>query len=46
MINENKLDPAETIFVDDTEANMSGAKEAGLHIAQIRPGRSILDIEW
>ena len=46
VINENKLDPAETIFVDDSEANIAGAKEAGLHIAHIRPGTSILDIEW
>jgi len=46
VINENKLDPAETIFVDDTEANMAGAKEAGLHVAHIRPNTTILDIEW
>ena len=46
VINENKLNPAETIFVDDTEANMTGAKEAGLHIAHIRPHTSILDMEW
>jgi putative hydrolase of the HAD superfamily len=46
VIDENKLNPAETIFVDDTEVNMTGAKEAGLHIAHIRPGTSILDIEW
>jgi glucose-1-phosphatase len=46
VIDENKLDPAETIFVDDTEANMSGAREAGLHIAHIKPNSSILDIEW
>lgn len=46
VINENKLDPAETIFVDDSEVNMSGALEAGLQIAHIRPGTSILDLEW
>jgi putative hydrolase of the HAD superfamily len=46
VIEENDLDPAETIFVDDTEANMTGAKEAGLHVAHIRPNTTILDIEW
>ena len=46
VIDENKLDPGETIFVDDTESNMIGAKEAGLHLAHIRPHTSILDIEW
>jgi glucose-1-phosphatase len=46
VINENKLDPAETLFVDDTESNMTGAKEAGLQITHIVPGTSILDIGW
>ena len=46
VIDENNLDPKETIFVDDTEANMTGAKEAGLHIAHIHPNISILDMEW
>jgi len=46
VIEENKLDPAETIFIDDTEANMSGAKETGLHVALLRPDTSIMDFEW
>ena len=46
VINENKLDPNETLFVDDTESNMAGAKEVGLQVAHIRPGTSILDLEW
>jgi glucose-1-phosphatase len=46
VINENKLDPAETIFVDDTAVNMTGAKQAGLRVAHIAPGTSILDLEW
>ena len=46
VINENKLLPAETLFVDDTDANMTGAKEAGLQVLHIRPGISILDTEW
>jgi HAD superfamily hydrolase (TIGR01509 family) len=46
VINENKLDPAETIFIDDTEANMAGAKEAGLQVYHLTPGKSILELEW
>jgi putative hydrolase of the HAD superfamily len=46
VINENKLDPAETLFVDDSEANIAAAKEAGLSVVHIIPGKSILDIEW
>ena len=46
VINENNLDPAETIFIDDTEVNMSGAKEAGLHVYHLKPGKTIMDMEW
>jgi glucose-1-phosphatase len=46
VIKENKLDPGETLFVDDTEGNLAGAKQAGLHVAHIKPGTSILDLEW
>jgi glucose-1-phosphatase len=46
VITENNLNPAETLFVDDTESNVTGAKEAGLQVAHIIPGRSIMDIEW
>jgi len=46
VIEENNLDPAQTIFIDDTEANMSGAKETGLHVALLRPDTSIMDFEW
>ncbi|MDP4262751.1 MAG: HAD family phosphatase [Bacteroidota bacterium] len=46
VINENKLNPAETLFVDDTAANMTAAKEAGLQVSHIVPGTSILDIKW
>ena len=46
VVNENKLDPAETLFVDDTEKNMVGAKEAGLQTFHIAKDASISDIEW
>ncbi len=46
VINENKLDPAETLFLDDTKKNMVGAKEAGLQVFHIARDASILAIEW
>ncbi len=46
VIDENKLDPAETLFVYDTESNMEGARQAGLQVAHIVPGTSIMDLEW
>jgi putative hydrolase of the HAD superfamily len=46
VIKENKLVPAETIFIDDTEANMAGATEAGLQIYHLTGGKTILDIKW
>jgi glucose-1-phosphatase len=45
VIHENKLNPAETLFVDDTAVNMVAAKEAGLRVFHIVPGTTILDIE-
>ena len=46
VINENKLDPTQTLFVDDSEANISGAQEAGLSVLHIKPGITILDAAW
>jgi HAD superfamily hydrolase (TIGR01509 family) len=46
VIQESKLNPAETIFLDDSEINLAGAREAGLIIEHIHAGRSILDINW
>ncbi|MGF1925277.1 MAG: HAD family hydrolase [Bacteroidia bacterium] len=31
VINENKLDPKETLFIDDSPQHIDGAKKAGLH---------------
>lgn len=46
VINDNKLYPGETLFVDDTEANMIGAMQAGLQVWHVKPGSSILEREW
>lgn len=44
IIEENRLNPSKTIFIDDSLANIEGAKSAGLHGIHIQPGMSILDI--
>jgi putative hydrolase of the HAD superfamily len=46
VIQENGLNPAETIFVDDTAVNIVAAEEAGLKGYHLSHGQSILDIEW
>jgi len=46
VINENNLNPSETLFVDDSEANINGAKEAGLSVLHIKPGITIMDASW
>ncbi|HEX5023881.1 MAG TPA: HAD family phosphatase [Agriterribacter sp.] len=44
IIDENKLDPSKTIFIDDSLLNIEGAESAGLNGIHIQPGMSIMDI--
>jgi putative hydrolase of the HAD superfamily len=46
VISENKLDPSQTLFIDDTEGNIVAAKQAGLQTHHIVPGTSITELEW
>jgi putative hydrolase of the HAD superfamily len=45
IINENGLIPSETLFVDDSESNIKGAKDAGLQAFHINKGASIMDLK-
>ena len=45
VMNENKLVPSETLFIDDTESNFEEAKKIGIRIYHLKPGMSITDIE-
>ncbi|HRN56788.1 MAG TPA: HAD family phosphatase [Agriterribacter sp.] len=45
IINENRLDPPKTVFIDDSILNIEGAESAGLKGIHIKPGMSILDID-
>ena len=45
VLNENKLVPEETLFVDDTAANFPEAERLGIKIHHLKPGTSITGIE-
>lgn len=38
------LDPKETLFIDDTPANIDGAKEAGLQTILLQKPKTVLDL--
>ncbi|RYY30577.1 MAG: HAD family phosphatase [Chitinophagaceae bacterium] len=44
VINDSKLNPAETLFVDDMLVNVEGAKAAGLQAIHLQPGMSITQL--
>ncbi|MFT3703289.1 MAG: HAD family phosphatase [Agriterribacter sp.] len=46
IIDELQIDPSRTVFVDDSLANVEGAIAAGLKGLHIKPGTTILDVEW
>lgn len=44
ITDENRLDPGETLFIDDSIANVEGAERAGLKGMHLAPGKTILDL--
>jgi FMN phosphatase YigB (HAD superfamily) len=44
IIDENGLNPAETLFIDDSAANVEGAEKAGLKGIHLTAGKTILDL--
>lgn len=44
IINEQQLNPEETLFIDDTEKNIVGAQEAGLQTIHLVAPRTVLDL--
>ena len=46
IIQENGLDPKQTLFVDDALINVEGAIKAGLKGLYLPPGFFITDIRW
>lgn len=44
VLDENALNAAETLFIDDTASNFSGAEEVGIQTLHLKPPMSITDI--
>ena len=44
VINENNLNPSETMFFDDSETNLQGAQKIGIQTMLISAKHTILDI--
>ena len=44
VIEENGLIPSETLFIDDTASNFSGAEQVGLKVLHLKPPMTILDL--
>jgi HAD superfamily hydrolase (TIGR01549 family) len=45
ILNEQKLNPEETLFVDDTYKNIEGAKQVGLQTLHLVYPKTVLDLE-
>lgn len=45
ILKDQELDPAETMFIDDTFTNVEGAIATGLHGVFLEPGKSVMTIE-
>lgn len=45
ILNENSLAPEETLFVDDAEVNLEGARAAGMQTLLIAGEKTILELE-
>ncbi|MFY0252958.1 HAD family hydrolase [Chitinophaga sp. 30R24] len=44
VLDENGLNAADTLFIDDTLPNIEGAKAAGLQTIHLQPPKTIMDI--
>ncbi|MGN6493940.1 MAG: HAD family hydrolase [Agriterribacter sp.] len=45
IIDENKLDPSRTVFIDDSLPNVEGAIAVGLKGIHVKPGTTILELD-
>ena len=44
VLNENKLDPEKTLFIDDTEQHILGAQQLGIHTYHLQKNEGICEI--
>jgi len=45
ILQQENLNPAETLFIDDTLKNIEGAREAGMEVIHLVPPMTVLDLE-
>lgn len=45
ILTEQDLDPAVTLFIDDTPKNVEAAQQVGLQAWWLSPGKSVLDLD-
>jgi len=45
ILEEEGLNPAETLFIDDTAKNIEGAQKAGLQTIHLTPPKTVLDLD-
>lgn len=45
VLKENKLEPSETLFIDDTASNFAEAEKLGIQIYHLKPGTTINDMQ-
>jgi putative hydrolase of the HAD superfamily len=47
VLNENKLDPTKTLFIDDTEQHILGAQKVGIQTYHLGKNEGICDVlQW
>lgn len=46
IVEENGLEASETLFIDDTEGHVLGARQAGLQALHLKPPVQITELEW
>ena len=46
VISENKLNPEETVFIDDSSPNIEGAAKTGIKVLHLQSPQTILDINF
>ncbi|MDD4395710.1 MAG: HAD family phosphatase [Bacteroidales bacterium] len=46
IINEQHLNPAETLFIDDTLRHVEGARKVGLNAYHLQDGEDVVDKKW
>lgn len=46
VLEDAKLKPDETLFIDDTERHIEGAKKVGLHTYLLPKGEDVVEMKW